>query len=170
MYRVPIYKVSLVRDGSIRAGSETPESVDRKSGRSISSSRDAAALVREYLRDADREHFVVIMLDTKGRPIGINTVSTGTLNASLVHPREVFKPAILCNSAAIILAHNHPSGDPTPSREDRESTKRLVEAGELLGINVLDHVIIGDEGKHISFAEAGYLQVTKNSLDARTSP
>ncbi len=83
-------------------------------------------------------------LNTKNNITGINVVSIGSLNSSLVHPREVFKAAILGNAAAIILAHNHPSGDPSPSPEDLEITRRLVEAGKILGIEVLDHVIIGD--------------------------
>jgi DNA repair protein RadC len=99
---------------------------------------------------ADREEFVVVLLDAKHRPIGVNTVSIGSLTASIVHPREVFKPAIAGSSAALLLAHNHPSGDPAPSAEDVELTKRLREAGELLGIRVVDHVILGDS-RHYSF-------------------
>src|SRR5437899_11123120 len=87
---------------------------------------------------------MVAMLDQKNKVIGINTVSMGSLTASVVHPREVFKIAILANCASIILGHNHPSSDPTPSKEDRALTARLVEAGKLLGISVIDHVIIGD--------------------------
>src|SRR5262249_32765455 len=97
---------------------------------------------------------VLVLLNAKHRPIGLNTVSVGSLTASIVHGREVFKPAIAGNAAAVILAHNHPSGDPSPSTEDVELTKRLRDAGELLGIRVLDHVIVGD-GKHYSFVDAG---------------
>ena len=86
---------------------------------------------------------MVILLDRKNAPIGLNTVSIGSLTASVVHMREVFKPAILANAAAILCGHNHPSGDPTPSREDRALTQRLVEAGKLLGIAVLDHIVLG---------------------------
>jgi len=98
------------------------------------------------------------MLDQKNKIIGINTVSVESLTASVVHSREVFKPAILSNAAAIILAHNHPSGQPQPSQEDRILTVRLVAAGKLLGISVLDHVIIGDgTSAYFSFADEGLL-------------
>jgi DNA repair protein RadC len=87
----------------------------------------------------------------------MHIVSVGTLSGAFVHPREVFKAAILGNAAAIILFHNHPSGDPDPSREDRELTLRLIQAGRILGIDVLDHVILGDEGRYYSFKEHGVL-------------
>ena len=93
-------------------------------------------------------------LDAKNRLISRETVSVGHLTAALVHPREVFKAAILANAAAIALVHNHPSGDPEPSREDVEITRRLVKAGELLGIPVLDHVVVTRRG-HVSIAERG---------------
>ncbi len=95
---------------------------------------------------------MVLLLDRKNRVIGINTVSVGSLSSAVVHPREVFKPAILSNAAALIFGHNHPSGDPAPSPEDRVLTKRLVEGGKLLGIQVLDHIIVGD-GRYYSFAD-----------------
>src|SRR5207245_2331486 len=94
----------------------------------------------------DREAFVALHLDYKNRLDGLHVVSIGSLSASLVHPREVFKAAILSNAAAIIVVHNHPSGDPTPSREDREITARLKLSGETLGIPLLDHVIVATEG------------------------
>lgn len=106
----------------------------------------------------DREYFVCLLLDGKNRITGIHTVSQGSLNQSIVHPREVFKAAILANSAAIVLAHNHPTGDLTPSREDLEITRRLKEAGELLGVHVLDHVIVDtDKGKSSSFINQGLM-------------
>ncbi len=111
---------------------------------SICSPRDASALVLGEMSHLDREHFRVILLNTKNQVLGVAPVSVGSLNSSLVHPREVFKEAVRRNAAAIILVHNHPSGDPTPSAEDIEVTKRLVEAGKLLGIEVLDHIIIGE--------------------------
>lgn len=97
-----------------------------------------------YLTE-DREMFCCVLLDTKNRPINNHIVSIGTLNSTLVHPREVFRPAIRASANAIILSHNHPSGDPEPSKEDIMITKRLVEVGEMVGINVLDHVIVGDK-------------------------
>jgi DNA repair protein RadC len=126
---VNIYRVTLVRESSVPLPTVK-----------LRSSTDAAEIARQYLKHTDREHFVTLFLNRKNTVIGINTVSIGSLTASVVHPREVFKPAILANAAAIICAHNHPSGDPQPSQEDRVLTKRLVEAGKLLGIEVLDHV------------------------------
>jgi len=145
---VTIYRIALVREGSL------PCVEDR-----IHSALTVSRLLQTYLPDADREHFVVLLLDQKHGVIGINTVSVGSLTASIVNPREVFKPAILANAAAIICGHNHPSGgDPHPSREDRAITTKLVEAGKLPGIDVLDHVIIGAEGRYFSFADAGLIE------------
>jgi DNA repair protein RadC len=120
-------------------------------------SADAARLLWAYLDGVDREHFVIVLPDQKNQVIGINTVSMGSLTASVVHPREVFKPAILANAATLICGHNHPSGDTVPSQEDRLITTRLVSAGKLLGINVVDHIIIGSAGKYFSFANEGLL-------------
>ena len=109
----------------------------------ITTPADAAAVLREEVRLLDREEFRVLLLNTKHVLLKQAHVSRGSLNASIVEPREVFKDAIAASAAAVILAHNHPSGDPTPSAEDVSITKRLVKAGELLGIAVLDHVILG---------------------------
>jgi DNA repair protein RadC len=98
------------------------------------------------LRDAPHERFLVVLLDGRHRLLRHELVSQGTLTASLVHPREVFRPALRESAAALVLVHNHPSGDPTPSREDREITERLVRAGELLGVPVLDHVVVAERG------------------------
>ena len=145
---IPVYRVCLVREGSVPCYNNQ-----------ICSAVDAATLLHTYLDRTDREHFVVIALDQKNKVIAIHTVSVGSLTASIVHPREVFKFAILSNAANILISHNHPSGSPTPSREDRALTTRLVEAGKLLGISVLDHVIIGDgTSKYFSFADEGLLQ------------
>jgi DNA repair protein RadC len=143
---LPIYRVMLAREG--RMPYDQPQ---------IRCSADACRMLETYLADVDREHFVVLMLDQKNHVIGIHTVSMGSLTASIVHPREVYKAAILANAAAILCGHNHPSGDPQPSREDRAITLRLVEAGKLLGINVVDHIIIGSAGKYFSFADEGLL-------------
>lgn len=107
-------------------------------------------------RDVRREHFMVLLLDGKNRVIKRVQISEGSLNQSIVHPREVFNVAVRDSAAAIILLHNHPTGDPTPSQEDLEVTRRLREAGDLMGIKVLDHVIIG-EGCFYSFAERGHM-------------
>ncbi|HBG22290.1 MAG: DNA repair protein RadC [Syntrophaceticus sp.] len=117
---------------------------------------EAGSLVMEEMCYLDREHFRVMLLNTKNRVLGLETVSIGSLNASLVHPREVFKNAIQRSAAAIILIHNHPSGDPSPSPEDLEITVRLCEAGRLLGIEILDHIIIGDH-VYASFREKGLI-------------
>jgi DNA repair protein RadC len=120
----------------------------------LRTSADVAKVLRPHFDGIDREKFVVVLLDAKHRPIGVNVVSVGSLTSTVVHPREVFKPAIAGNAAAIILGHFHPSGCAEPSSEDVEITRRLREAGELIGIRVLDHVILGD-GKHFSFCDAG---------------
>lgn len=115
---------------------------------------DVRDLLMAKLRHLEQEHFAAVLLDTKSGVISVETVSVGGLDSSSAHPREVFKVAIRKNAAGIILAHNHPSGDPTPSLDDLAVTKRLAEAGRLLGIEVLDHLIIGDN-RYISFKESG---------------
>jgi len=107
-------------------------------------------------RDRRKEYFMALLLDGKNRVLREVRISEGSLNQSIVHPREVFSPAVRESAAAIILVHNHPSGDPAPSREDREITRRLKEAGELMGVSVLDHIIIGDNG-FVSFTAQGML-------------
>jgi len=121
----------------------------------ISQSNDVARLCADMLR-LDREEFRVLLLNAKHKVIAQHTVSIGSLTVSIVHPREVFKAALLANAAAIIGVHNHPSGNPAPSEEDHALTRRLAEAGTLLGITLLDHVIIG-EHTHYSFADQGQL-------------
>lgn len=123
-------------------------------GTIIRSPGDVAALVMPSMRYLKKEYFKSILLTTKNEVMDICTVSVGTLDASLVHPRELFKDAIKRSCAAVILVHNHPSGDPYPSPEDIRLTRRLREAGTLLGIKVLDHIIVGD-GRYVSFQEMG---------------
>lgn len=144
--RVPVYRCQLLRETAVL---ET----DKKS---ITHPRAVADLVMDHFRWLDREHFCCLLLDTKNRPVGFTVVSIGSLNASIVHPREVYKPAILASAASLILIHNHPSGDPTPSQEDLEVTRRLGEAGQILGITVRDHIIIGN-GCYLSYKEKGLL-------------
>ncbi|MDT3429073.1 DNA repair protein RadC [Paenibacillus forsythiae] len=122
----------------------------------IRSPHDAADILTEQLRYLQKEHFVCLFLNTKNHVVAQETLSMGSLNASIVHPREVFRAAIKCSSASIICAHNHPSGDPTPSPEDIALTRRLLEAGEIVGIDVLDHLIIGDDG-FVSMKEQGLM-------------
>jgi DNA repair protein RadC len=146
-YRIPRQRISLVRDGSLLS-----------SWKVFSNSRQAFEFAREQLfADVDREQFWAMMLDSKNRLIGVNMVSQGSLNSSIVTPMCVFKAAIIANCPAIICTHNHPSSDPAPSHEDRDCTARLVKAGEILGIRVLDHIICGAAG-YFSFADAGCLQ------------
>ena len=141
------YRLQLVRE----APADTPQ---------VDQVLDAPAAVFRQLQplfaELDREHFVVLALDARNRPIGCNTVSIGTLSASIVHPREVFKFAILANAAAVILAHNHPSGEVSPSPDDIELTRRLVQAGEIMGIEILDHLILGGQG-YCSLKEQGVM-------------
>ncbi len=112
----------------------------------------AARRFRGQLGDGMREEFHALLLDTKNRVLGLRLISIGSLQASIVHPREVFRPAIRCAAASIIVAHNHPSGDPHPSGEDREITKRLEDSGKILGIPLLDHLILG-KNRFYSFQE-----------------
>lgn len=145
-YSIPIYKVSLVRDSKVKT--ETNPKVTR--------SVDLIPILRSFLEGTDREHFIVVLLDVKNRIIGLNEVSVGSLSMSIVHPREVFKPAILSNAAGIVLAHNHPSGDPAPSQEDKAVTIRMREVGEVMGIRVLDHIVLGDgTNGYFSFLDSG---------------
>ncbi|MFS0672944.1 DNA repair protein RadC [Ornithinibacillus sp. 179-J 7C1 HS] len=122
----------------------------------IRSPEDGADYIMEELRNLNQEHFVVLFLNTKNQIIHRQTIFIGSLNASIVHPREVFREAVKRSAASIIVAHNHPSGDPTPSQEDIHVTKRLQESGKMIGIELLDHLIIGDH-KFVSLKEKGYI-------------
>jgi DNA repair protein RadC len=128
-------------------------------GARISSSRDLFDHFHSTMRDLRHEIFKVVLLDAKHAIVREATVSEGSLTLSIVHPREVFSLAVKESAAAVIFLHNHPSGDPTPSHEDRILTARLVSAGEVLGIRVLDHLVIGD-GRYVSFADQGWLNAT----------
>ncbi|HLL45799.1 MAG TPA: JAB domain-containing protein, partial [Longimicrobiaceae bacterium] len=152
---VPVYAVKLVRTDTL-ALRERPK---------VHHPADVAALLEKHLAGADREHFAALLLDTKNRLIGVTTVSVGDLSSALVHPREVFKPAILASAASIIVGHNHPSGDMEPSPEDIAVTRRLAEAGELLGIALLDHVIIGERGSCRSLKEAAVSELERNNIN-----
>lgn len=124
----------------------------------IGASYDAYKAITEItkVQEEAQEVFGILILDTKNKIVAVHEISRGTLNASMVHPREVFKPAVLHNAAAIICFHNHPSGEPKPSKEDIETTNRLVEAGKIMGIEVLDHIIVGDD-KYTSLKEMGVI-------------
>ncbi|WP_373892967.1 RadC family protein [Virgibacillus natechei] len=122
----------------------------------VRSPEDGADYVMEEMRSLNQEHFVVLFLNTKNQIIHRQTIFIGSLNSSIVHPREVYREAVKRSAASIIVAHNHPSGDPSPSQEDIHVTRRLVESGKMIGIELLDHLIIGDR-KFISLKEKGYL-------------
>ena len=129
----------------------------------LHTSADAVEVIGEELQKYDRELFCILNLRTNGQVINMNIVSTGTLNAALVHPREVFKSAILSNASGIILIHNHPSGDCQPRKADIAVTKRLIDAGEVLGISILDHIVIGGQKDYYSFMENDMLS-KKNEM------
>ena len=141
---LPLYTTRLVREGMFTF----PEREQ------VTAPADVAAVLTAYFEDRDREEFVICLLDTANTLIGLSCASTGGLAASIVEPRQVFKTAILANAAAIIVAHNHPSGNPEPSREDIRITRQLAEAGKLMGVPVHDHLILTDHG-YTSLAERG---------------
>lgn len=151
--------IGLVKAVTVIAGIELGRRLSRKDPSErpiIRSPQDAADLMMPELRYQTKEHFMALLLTTKNHVIARAMISIGSLNASVVHPRELFREAISYSAAAVILVHNHPSGDPEPSQEDISLTGQLVRAGNLLGISVLDHVIIGD-GKYVSFKEKGII-------------
>ncbi len=143
MYQIPAVRVALVQERTIASAFHV-----------VRSPEDAAAVLREVIGDYDRETFAVLLLDTKNRVVAVHIASIGLLDSAPVHPREIFKAAILANARAVILGHNHPSGDPQPSAQDMRVTHLLAEAGRLLEIRVLDHIIIGD-GTHVSLRARG---------------
>ena len=143
---IPNYKITMVRDGSVPVRTCT-----------IKAPEDAIPILQSYLKGLDRETFVAIALTTRNTPLGIHTVALGSLDSCIVHPREVFKFAILANAGALLCAHNHPSGDTTPSEDDLKLTKRLKEAGDLLGIEVIDHLIVAPDGHYTSLKAKGLM-------------
>ncbi|MGO0861646.1 JAB domain-containing protein [Clostridioides difficile] len=141
MEKVEIVKVKLVKEKDLFVNNVH-----------ISNASDCYKIISKFLDSPDREHFIVLGLDTKRKLSIISTISIGTLDSNLVHPREVFKVAILSNCNKIIISHNHPSGDCTPSPQDESITNRLIHAGDLLGIHILDHIIVSNES-YFSFQE-----------------
>ena len=146
MVKIPVYRI-YAQETAFIDGIERPK---------ITGPQDIADLFNEYVGTVPQENFVALMLNTKHYVTGIHTVAIGTLNSANVEPREVFTLAILTSATAIAVAHNHPSGDPTPSPEDHAITSKLVKAGVLLGIRVLDHVIVAGP-RHFSFNASGHL-------------
>jgi len=146
-YTIPGFRIALVREPGVKLA-ERPE---------LRSAAEAVPILAQFIGETDREVFAIALLTVRHRLLGLHTVSVGCLTASLVHCREVFKPAILAGSAAILAAHNHPSGDPEPSAEDVALTRRLAAAGQLLGIELLDHLVIGESGRFVSLRDRGAL-------------
>lgn len=146
--QVDIVSVYMVKERSVMYQSQY-----------ITCSRDVVNMVNEHLKmdKLDREGFVIIAVDAKCRPTHISIISTGSLTASIVHPREVFKVAIMSNAHSIIVVHNHPSGNAEPSSEDYQITKRLKEVGLIMGIPLIDHIVIGECGDYVSLKERGEL-------------
>ena len=143
---VPLYTTRLVREHTFSFLERTQ----------VCSPDAVAAVLQSYFESRDREEFVVCLLDTANTLVGLHVASVGGLAASIVEPRQVFKAAVLANAAALIVAHNHPSGNPEPSRDDVRVTKQLVEAGKVMGIPIHDHLILTDHG-YTSLAERGLL-------------
>ncbi len=145
--RVGIIKTQIVREGSMLY-----------TNRRINTPSDAVELVKDIFRYADREMMVVISLDSKNAPLALEIVSVGTVNTCLVSMREIFKHCILTNATSIMCFHNHPSGIPDASKEDIDITRRLDEAGKLLGIWLLNHIIIGEGKSYVSLQERGLIK------------
>jgi len=144
--RVNIVSLKMVRESSFLYGN-----------RVINSPADAAEMVGPFIEDSPNEFVILVALDTKNRPNLLTTIGVGTLNCCLIHPREIYKLALLANAHSIIIFHNHPSSDTNPSVEDIEITRRLQEAGTLLGVELTDHIILGSGGKYTSLKEKGIL-------------
>jgi DNA repair protein RadC len=146
-YRLKTFRVQFVAEPALYP-----------TGSPCRASEDVERIARSIFGtlDADKEHFLLLAMNNKNRVNGFKVVSTGSLTASLVHPREVWRTALHLCAAAVVFVHNHPSGDPAPSQEDQEITRRLKETGGILGIRVLDHVVLGD-GRFFSFSDRGLL-------------
>lgn len=148
MKRVQVVKIEMKKEKTLMVES------------TLNSPLIVAKLVKEFIGDVDRETFVIIALDSKNKINAINMASIGTVNATIVEPREIFKFAILSNAVGIIIAHNHPSGDTKPSKQDIKTTERIVKAAEIMRIPVVDHIIVGDEAEnYFSFAANRMLKI-----------
>lgn len=150
---IEIVSLQVVKDRSVEYGNEQ-----------ISNSKELSMIGKKFIGDSDREIFLMACLDTKNKINALHVVSVGCLTSTTIHPREVFKLAILCNAAAIAFVHNHPSGDPTPSQEDVEITYRLMACAKLFGIFVHDHVIIGDGESYLSLRDNGIMKGGRDGL------
>jgi len=146
MENIQIVSIKMVKEKNLEYGDTQ-----------ISSPKDCANIFKKFIGDYDREALVVLTLDTKNKINSITVASLGSVNSSIVHPREIFKTAILSNASSIIISHNHPSGNCSPSKEDISITSRLKECGRILGIELLDHIIVGEDNNYISLKEKGLL-------------
>ena len=150
--------IGLAKASQIKAAFELANRLDNYQEPDVKSSiktpDEVVSLTKSYLKDKKKEHFLVLLLDTRSQLIKSAEISVGSLDSSIVHPREVFKEALAASAASVIFVHNHPSGDPTPSADDIKLTKRLAQAGEVMGVEVLDHVIIGNK-KFLSLKREG---------------
>lgn len=150
--------IGLAKAAQIKAAFELTSRLEgyQESGKreTVKTPEDVIALVRSRLRGKKKEYFLALMLDTRNQLIRVAEISVGSLDSSIVHPREVFKEAVSASAASVLFAHNHPSGDPEASEDDINLTKRLAEAGEIMGIDVLDHIIIGEQ-KYLSLKREG---------------
>ncbi|MGE5560455.1 MAG: JAB domain-containing protein [Chloroflexota bacterium] len=156
--RVDVVKLVLVKDGADF----------RYASRRVQTPKDAAELLRDRLEDLPREESWIACLNVKNEVTCVSMVSAGDVSSAIIHPREGFKTAALANAASVLLFHNHPSGDPAPSREDVAVTRRLRQAGDLLGIPVLDHIVVGSDGRFTSLREMkadGCFPVTRKAED-----
>lgn len=147
--------VGLARASTVLAAVELGRRLHRQTGPPVTSPQEAYLLVAD-MAELRKEHFRCLYLDARRRLLSSETISIGTLTASLVHPREVFQPAVARSAASVLVAHNHPSGDPEPSAEDLALTRRLRQAGDILGIELVDHLVVG-RGSYVSLKELGYL-------------
>lgn len=141
---------------AIELGRRTLAARAARKAETVSTPEDVVRLVRPLLVGRDREHFLALALNTKNRLLRIIEVSVGSLNTSIVHPRELFREAVAVSAASVVICHGHPSNDPTPSSADLQLTRRLAKAGEVLGIEVIDHVILGGDA-HVSLRQMGVL-------------
>lgn len=128
----------------------------KEKGYAVRSPEDAANYLMESMKNLDQEYFVVMFLNTKNEVIKSKTIFIGSLNSSIVHPRETYREALKCSAASVIISHNHPTGDPSPSQEDILVTKRFVEVGKIMGMEVLDHIVIG-YNRFVSMKQKGYI-------------
>ncbi len=143
---------------SFEVGRRSVISCREKELRRVRSPEDVAWLMIPEMKGLDREHFKVLLLDTRNGIIRIVTAAIGSLNAALVHPREIFKEAVIASAAGIIIVHNHPTGNPEPSREDKELTERFNRCGDLMGIDLIDHIVVGN-GSFVSMRERGLFDI-----------